>query len=58
MAVTGPKTDIWLVKTVAAVLVPFAISLFISCFFRIYILATFFVGCTTAIALAIVDFLL
>ena len=56
MAVTGPKTDIWLVKTVAALLVPIAISLLYPVFFESTFWQPFLLGCTTAIALAIIDF--
>jgi len=56
MAVTGPKTDIWLVKTVAALLIPIAISLLYPVFFVSTFLQPFLLGFLTAIALAIVDF--
>ncbi len=31
MAVTGPKTDVWLVKTVGALLIPVALTMMVYC---------------------------
>ena len=56
MEVTGPKTDVWLVKTVAAILIPVGL-----CFIFAYKLKRdfwliFLLGITTTSALATIDF--
>ena len=54
--VTGPKTDIWLVKTVAAILIPLGLCFLLAYRIQrdhwIIILA----GITTSVALASIDF--
>jgi len=56
MAVTGPKTDIWLVKTVSVLLIPIAASLILPAFFTSTFWQPLLVGSLSAIGLAIVDF--
>lgn len=53
--VTGPKTDIWLVKTVGALLIPMAIALFIQMFVERNATA-FILGGGSATAFIIIDF--
>jgi hypothetical protein len=56
MAVTGPKTDLWLVKTVAVLLIPISVSLILPAFFTSTIWQPLLVGLLSAIGLAIIDF--
>jgi hypothetical protein len=56
MLVTGPKTDIWLVKTVGALLVPVAICLFIFSLVKIDKRPAFVLGAGTSAAFIIIDF--
>ena len=53
--VTGPKTDIWLVKTVGALLIPIAISLLLHLFLPIDHLVAFILGSLTSAAFISVD---
>jgi hypothetical protein len=55
MAVTGPKNDIWLVKTVGALLIPVAICLLSYLFIRTDYRPAFVLGSLTAIAFICVD---
>ena len=54
MLVTGPKSDIWLVKTVAVVLISVGLSLLAS--FKKFSLTAVILGFTTALGLACIDF--
>jgi len=56
MQVTGPKTDIWLVKTVAVLLIPIAICLLSALFLETHPLPVILVGMTCAAGLAVIDF--
>ena len=56
MEVSGPKTDIWLVKTVSVVLLSVCICLLSGLLLAEYSLPIFILGSTSAIALAIIDF--
>lgn len=56
MAVTGPKTDIWLVKTVGALLIPIALCLLSYTVIQTNRLPGILLGATTSIAFIIVDF--
>jgi hypothetical protein len=56
MVVTGPKTDIWLVKTVSVVLVPIGVSLILPAFFPSTFWQPFVIGALSAVGLAMIDF--
>jgi hypothetical protein len=56
MAVTGYKTDQWLVKTVGALLIPIAITLISYLFVKTNPTPAFVLGSLTSIALIWVDF--
>lgn len=56
MAVTGPKTDIWLVKTVSVLLVAIALSLLSGLIDGFYRLPVAILGLSTSIAMASIDF--
>jgi hypothetical protein len=56
MLVTGYKTDIWLVKTVGALLIPIAVSLFSHLFTEGNHWPAVFLGALTAAAFICVDF--
>jgi hypothetical protein len=56
MAVTGPKTDIWLVKTVSVLLVAIALSLLSGLIDGSYKLPVAVLGLCTSIAMAFIDF--
>jgi hypothetical protein len=56
MAVTGPKTDIWLVKTVGAILLAVAITMITHLFTSGSRLPVIVLCLTTATALTFVDF--
>jgi hypothetical protein len=56
MAVTGYKEDIWLVKTVGALLIPVAICLGLHLFIRTDYRIALALGGLTAIAFACIDF--
>jgi hypothetical protein len=56
MFVTGYKTDIWLVKTVGALLIPIALTLASFLLIRGNLMQAILLGSTTAIAFAIIDF--
>lgn len=55
MDVTGPKEDIWLVKTVGALLIPMAIGLFLQMFTKINLTALI-LGGGSAVAFSAIDF--
>jgi hypothetical protein len=54
--VTGPKTDLWLVKTVGAVLLSISIAFFVAMFRKENSAATPALGVGVALALSLVDF--
>ena len=56
MDVTGPKTDIWLVKTVGVLLIPIAICIFSALFLETHPLPVILVGITCSAGLAAIDF--
>jgi hypothetical protein len=56
MKVTGPKTDVWLVKTLSAVLISVALALFTVLLEKKVSLAVIVLGLTSAVALAIAEF--
>jgi hypothetical protein len=56
MLVTGPKTDIWLVKTVGALLIPIGLTLGSYLFIHTDIRPAILLGSITALAFAIIDF--
>lgn len=56
MTVTGPKTDVWLVKTVSAVLIPIGTTLLLYRFVTVDIRPAILLGSLTALALIPIDF--
>lgn len=56
MAVTGPKTDIWLVKTVATLLVPIGTVLLLGPLLKKDFWIVLLLGTSTSAGLAIIDF--
>src|SRR5437763_10359912 len=56
MAVTGPKTDIWLVKTVSVLLLPVVLVLFSGLQERMPLWPVAFCGGLTALGLACVEY--
>jgi hypothetical protein len=56
MYVTGPKQDVWLVKTVGALLIPVGISLGVHLIIRSNFLPAFLLGSLTALAFSLIDF--
>jgi hypothetical protein len=56
MEVTGYKTDIWLVKTVGALLIPVSLCLLLLLFTRTDRRPAFVLGGLTAMAFACIDF--
>ena len=56
MGVTGPKTDIWLVKTVAAILLSIAVCFLYAPFVQRDHFLVALVGITSSAALASIDF--
>ena len=56
MQITGPKTDIWLVKTVATLLLPIGAGLLFGVFIREDRWMVLLLGATTALGLVIIDF--
>jgi hypothetical protein len=56
MAVTGPKTDVWLVKTVSAVLLAIGLTLISLALVRSHPLPAIVLGGLTSTGLAIIDF--
>jgi hypothetical protein len=56
MLVTGPKTDIWLVKTVSALLIPVSLSLFSFAYLELDAVPAYILGGLTSIAFIVVDF--
>ncbi len=56
MAVTGPKNDIWLVKTVAVVLIPISLFFLANIYKPGPLLHAIIVGFTSSVGLASIDF--
>lgn len=56
MEVTGPKTDVWLVKTVAVLLLPIGVCFLWGFFFNTDRLLIIVVGIMTSTGLAFIDF--
>src|SRR5438105_1611245 len=56
MKVTGPKTDIWLVKTVSVLLIPISICLLCALYFKLQPLPVILIAATTSAGLASIDF--
>ena len=56
MQVTGPKTDIWLVKTVSVLLIPLVVCFAGGFFFNTNPLQVMLVALTSAAGLAAIDF--
>jgi hypothetical protein len=56
MMVTGPKTDIWLVKTVAVVLIPIALLFLLNRYINGPLLHVLVVAISSSIGLASIDF--
>jgi hypothetical protein len=56
MAVTGPKTDIWLVKTVSVILVAIGVALFSFLWVQSDPLPAILLGLLTSAGLAAIDF--
>jgi hypothetical protein len=56
MEVTGPKTDIWLVKTVSVLIIPISLSLICGVFFNTHPVPVMLVAATSALGFAAIDF--
>lgn len=56
MAVTGEKTDLWLVKTVAALLLPVSVCLYLHLFIHTDRRPAMALGSLTAVAFFCIDF--
>ena len=56
MAVTGPKNDIWLVKTVSTILLAIAVTLLSYIYFQSHPLPAILLGFFTSAGLAAIDF--
>jgi len=56
MEVTGPKTDVWLVKTVAVLLLPIAVCFLWNLFFKTDRLLVIIIGIMSSAGLAFIDF--
>jgi hypothetical protein len=56
MHVTGPKTDVWLVKAVSVLIVPLALCLLSVIYINNSIVTAAIVGITSAIGLGFIDF--
>jgi hypothetical protein len=56
MAVTGPKTDVWLVKTVGALLIPISLCMLVHWLMSIRALPVVVLGMGTSIAFICIDF--
>ncbi|HEX8334389.1 MAG TPA: hypothetical protein VF622_17330, partial [Segetibacter sp.] len=56
MEVTGPKTDVWLVKTASVLIIPIAFCLISAIYIRNSVLPAAIVGLTSALGLAFIDF--
>ena len=56
MEVTGPKTDVWLVKTVSVLLLPVVVCFFSALFVKMPFLPVFLIAVITTVGLASIDF--
>jgi hypothetical protein len=56
MRVTGPKADIWLVKTVSVLLLPITFCFFAALFLNMPFLPVIIIGILTTSGLAAIDF--
>src|SRR5215210_2787652 len=56
MYVTGPKTDIWLVKTVAVLLIPISLCFLSNVFVKGHLLPLALVALTSCAGLIFIDF--
>jgi hypothetical protein len=56
MMITGPKTDIWLVKTVAVVLIPIALLFLLNRYNEGSLLHVLVVAISSSVGLASIDF--
>jgi hypothetical protein len=56
MYVTGPKADVWLVKTVGALLIPIALTLLLHLFIPVDRRFPALLGGSTAVAFVCIDF--
>jgi len=56
MGVTGPKTDVWLVKTVAVLLLPIGFCFLWGLYFNTDRLLVTFIGIMSSAGLAFIDF--
>lgn len=56
MAITGPKSDVWLVKTVSVLIIPISLCLLSYLFTRSGFTQAAIVGITSAIGLGAIDF--
>ena len=56
MAVTGPKTDVWLVKTVSVLIIPIALALISFLYVKHEYVPAVVLGMTSAAGFAIIDF--
>ena len=56
MRVTGPKTDIWLVKTVGAILIPISITLMSYAWIKTDKRPALLLGMLTCISFIVIDF--
>jgi hypothetical protein len=56
MQITGPKTDIWLVKTVSVLLIPISLCLILNAVVKTNPLPVIAVGLSSSLVLAFIDF--
>jgi hypothetical protein len=56
MEVTGPKTDVWLVKTVSVLIIPIAFCLISAIYIKNSLMPVAVVGLTSALGLGFIDF--
>src|SRR5687768_12264116 len=56
MNITGPKTDIWLVKTVSVLLIPISLCFIVSALVKSHPLPVIIMGLTFSAGLASIDF--
>ena len=54
--VTGPKTDIWLVKTVSVLLIPISVCFFLNAMVRTHPLPVILMGISASFGLSFIDF--
>jgi hypothetical protein len=56
MDVTGPKTDVWLVKTVSVLIIPISLCLLFAIYSKNSLLTAAIVGVTSAMGFCVIDF--